>query len=299
MRVFAPLRIPPFDGATEWLNSEPLGPDELEGRVVLIDFWTFTCINWIRQVPYVRAWSQRYRADGLVVIGVHTPEFSFERDTHRVRRSVAERSIDYPVAIDNDYAIWSALTNHYWPALYFVDGGGAIRDFHYGEGRYPSSERVIQKLLRVDRDLTQVEGIGVEARAAWHTLRSTETYLGDDRAARFASPGGAALGERRAYQLPDRLRSDHWAIDGEWTVNRETIVLEQSGGSVSYRFHARDAHLVVSTRTPGPIRFQVCSTARLQERHTERTSTSTGMEWWMADGCINSFVSRARSAGAY
>ena len=299
MKVFAPLRIPSFDGATEWLNSEPLGPDELEGHVVLIDFWTFTCINWIRQVPYVRAWSQRYRADGLVVIGVHTPEFSFERDTHRVRRAVAERSIDYPIAIDNDYAIWSALSNHYWPALYFVDGDGVIRDFHYGEGRYPSSERVIQKLLRFDRDLTQVEGIGVEAPAAWNTLRSTETYLGDDRAERFASPGGAALGERRAYQLPDRLRSDHWAIDGEWTVNGETIVLEQSGGSISYRFHARDAHLVVSTRTPGPIRFQVCSTARLQERHTERTSTSTGTEWWMTDGSINSFVNRARSAGAY
>jgi thiol-disulfide isomerase/thioredoxin len=249
--------MPSLGGATEWLNSAPLGPAELRRHVVLVDFWTLTCINWLRQEPYVRAWSRAYRNDGLVVIGVHTPEFSFEHEIDRVRQATTERAIDYPVAVDNDYAIWSAFDNHYWPALYFVDADGMIRDHHFGEGRYEQSERVIQRLLGVERELVSVEGLGAEAEADWDHLRTPETYLGYGRSEHFASPDGAAFDERRAYQLPDRLRVNHWALAGEWTIGRENIVLDQAGGSIAYRFHARDAHLVLSPRTRGPIPFRV------------------------------------------
>ena len=200
--------FPSLAGATGWLNSPPLTPAELRGRVVLVDFWTFTCINWLRTEPYVRAWSRAYRGDGLVVIGVHTPEFSFERQIDRVEDAVMERAIDYPVAIDSEYAIWTAFDNHYWPALYFLDAGGFIRDHHFGEGRYEQSERVIQRLLGVERALVSVEGRGVEAEADWDHLRTPETYLGYGRAEHFASPGGAAFDAHRAYELPERLRSN-------------------------------------------------------------------------------------------
>jgi thiol-disulfide isomerase/thioredoxin len=249
--------MPSLGGATEWLNSAPLGPAELRRHVVLVDFWTLTCINWLRQEPYVRAWSRAYRNDGLVVIGVHTPEFSFEHEIDRVRQATTERAIDYPVAVDNDYAIWSAFDNHYWPALYFVDADGMIRDHHFGEGRYEQSERVIQRLLGVERELVSVEGLGAEAEADWDHLRTPETYLGYGRSEHFASPDGAAFDERRAYQRPDRLRVNHWALAGEWTIGRENVVLDQAGGSIAYRFHARDAHLVLSPRTRGPIPFRV------------------------------------------
>jgi thiol-disulfide isomerase/thioredoxin len=235
--------MPSLGGATEWLNSEPLGPAGLRGGVVLVNFWTLTCINWLRQEPYVRAWSQAYRDDGLVVIGVHTPEFSFEHDIDRVRRATAERAIDYPVALDNDYEIWRAFANHYWPALYFVDGDGIIRDQHFGEGRYGQSERVIQRLLGIDRELVSVEGVGVEAEADWDNLRTPETYLGNVRSERFGSP--------------DRLPLNHWALAGEWTVGPESVALDQAGGSIAYRFHARDAHLVLSRETGEPIPFRL------------------------------------------
>ena len=223
--------MPSLDGATGWLNSEPLSPAELRGHVVLVDFWTFTCINWLRTEPYVRAWSRAYRDDGLVVIGVHTPEFSFEHEIDRVRQATKERGIDYPVAVDNDYEIWSAFDNHYWPALYFVDIDGIIRDHHFGEGRYEQSERVIQRLLGVEREPVSVEGVGVEAEADWTNLRTPETYLGYGRGERFASPDGAALDERRAYQLPERLRLNQWALAGEWTIGRERVVLDEAGGT--------------------------------------------------------------------
>jgi thiol-disulfide isomerase/thioredoxin len=255
--VFERLRMPSLDGATEWLNSEPLGPAELRGQVVLVNFWTLTCINWLRQEPYVRAWSQAYRDDGLVVTGVHTPEFSFEHAIDGVRKATGERAIDYPVAVDNDYEIWSAFDNHYWPALYFVDTDGIIRDHHFGEGRYEQSERVIQELLAVERELVSVEGLGVEADADWDQLRTPETYLGYGRGEHFASPDGAALDERRAYELPERLRLNHWALAGEWTIGQEDVVLDQAGGSIAYRFHARDAHLVLSPGAPEPIPFRV------------------------------------------
>ena len=255
--MFARLHMPSLGGATEWLNSKPLGPAELRGHVVLVNFWTWTCINWLRQEPYVRAWSQAYRDDGLVVIGVHTPEFSFEHDTEGVRHATQERAIDYPVAVDNDYAIWNAFANHYWPALYFVDADGVISDHHFGEGRYEQSEHVIQRLLGVKRELVSVKGLGVEAAADWDHLGTPETYLGYARGERLASPDGAAFDESRAYELPERLRFNQWALAGEWTIGGENVVLDQAGGSIAFRFHARDAHLVLSPGAREPIPFRV------------------------------------------
>ena len=256
MTVFERVRMPSLGGATGWLNSEPLGPAELRGHVVLVNFWTLTCINWLRQEPYVRAWSQAYRDDGLVVIGLHTPEFSFEHEIDRVRQATNERGIDYPVALDNDYEIWSAFDNNAWPALYFVDTEGIVRDDHFGEGRYEQSERLIQRLLGVEREPVSVEGLGVEAEADWNNLRTPETYLGSGRSERFASADGA-FDERRGYQLPDRLRVNHWALAGEWTIGREKVVLDRADGSIAYRFHARDAHLVLSPGPRGPIPFRL------------------------------------------
>ena len=257
MSVFGRVRMPSLGGATAWLNSEPLGPAELRGQIVLVDFWTFTCINWLRQEPYVRAWSQAYRNDGLVVIGVHTPEFSFEHEIDRVRQATKQRAIDYPVAVDNDYEIWSAFANHYWPALYFVDADGIIRDHHFGEGRYEQSERVIQRLLGSERELVSVDGVGVEAEADWDNLRTPETYLGYARGEHFESPGGAAHDQRHAYELPQRLHANRWALTGEWTIGRENVVLDRAGGSIACRFHARDAHLVLSGGAHEPIAFRV------------------------------------------
>jgi thiol-disulfide isomerase/thioredoxin len=245
MSVSAGVHMPALDGATGWLNSEPFGPAELRGHVVLVNFWTLTCINWLRQEPYVRAWARAYRDDGLIVIGVHTPEFGFEHDLDLVRRAVEVRDIDYPVAADNDYAVWSAFANHYWPALYFVDREGIIRDEHFGEGRYEESERVIQRLLGIERELVSVEGVGVEAAADWDQLLTPETYLGSGR------------GERRTHSLPERLPLNHWALAGEWTTGPENVVLEEAGGSIAYRFHARDVHLVLSPGAGEPIAFRV------------------------------------------
>ena len=254
MSVFARAHMPSLEGGTGWLNSEPLGPDELRGRVVVVNFWTLTCINWLRTEPYVRAWSQAYRDDGLVVIGVHTPEFSFEHELDRVRIAVGVRGIDYPVVLDNDYDVWNAFDNHYWPALYFVDREGVIRDHHFGEGRYEQSEHQIQGLLGVERELVSVRGDGVEAEADWDNLRSPETYLGYARRDTFASP---PMSEGEPYELPDRLRLNHWALDGRWSVGRESVVLDEPGGSIAFRFHARDAHLVLSTGPQEAIPFRV------------------------------------------
>ena len=255
--MFERLHMPPFAGAAEWLNSEPLGPAELRGHVVVVNFWTLTCINWLRQEPYVRAWSQAYRDDGLVVIGVHTPEFSFEHQIDRVRDAIKTRAIDYPVAVDNDYAIWSAFDNRYWPALYFVDEEGIIRDQQFGEGRYEQSERGIQRLLGVERELVSVEGAGVEAAADWDRLGTPETYLGYGRGEGPVTPDGTSFDARGTYSLPDRLPLNQWGLAGEWTIGRENIVLDQAGGSIAFRFHARDAHLVLSPGTREPTPFRV------------------------------------------
>jgi thiol-disulfide isomerase/thioredoxin len=257
MTIFEPHHMPALGGATEWVNSGPLDPGALRGHVVLVDFWTLTCINWLRTEPYIRAWSQAYREDGLIVIGVHTPEFSFEHDVDRVRQATRERGIDYPVAVDNDFEVWTAFDNHYWPALYFVDADGVIRDHHFGEGRYEQSDRAIQRLLGIERDLVSAVGVGLEAAADWDHLRTQETYLGYERSEHFASPGGSAYDIRGAFEIPEALPVNHWALGGEWTIGREKVVLERAGGSIAFRFSARDAHLVLSRGTHEPIAFRL------------------------------------------
>jgi thiol-disulfide isomerase/thioredoxin len=235
--------LPPLDGATEWLNSPPLTPAGLRGRVVLVQFWTFTCINWLRTLPYVRAWAEQYKDDGLIVVGAHTPEFWFEADIDNIRRAVTAMRIDYPVAVDSEYAIWDAFGNRYWPALYFVDREGKIRDEHFGEGRYEGSERVLQELLGVDRELVSVVGDGIEAPADWDDLDSPETYLGDQR------------GERRGDDAGS-LRRNHWALSGDWTIQEQGAKLNEAGGGIAFRFSARDLHLVLRP-VDGSVRFRV------------------------------------------
>jgi thiol-disulfide isomerase/thioredoxin len=283
MSIIGRVHMPSLGGATGWLNSEPLGPAELRGHVVLVDFWTLTCINWLRTEPYIRAWSQTYRDDGLIVIGAHTPEFSFEHDIDLVRQATKERAIDYPVAADNDYEIWSAFDNHYWPALYFIDTEGVIRDHHFGEGRYEQSERVVQRLLGVERELVSVEGLGVEAEADWDHLRTPETYLGYGRGDRPASPG-------------ERLRSNRWALAGEWTIGGESVVLDQAGGSISYR-STRATRISCCLRERERRFPSACSsTARLRARHTAWTSTRTGPACSGTAACTSSCASTTRSA---
>jgi thiol-disulfide isomerase/thioredoxin len=251
-------RMPSLDGAIEWLNSEPLTTDGLRGHVVAVDFWTYTCINWLRTLPYIRAWAEKYKDQGLIVIGAHTPEFPFERDLENVRPMVKKLGVDYPVAVDSNYAIWDAFANRYWPALYLVDKEGGIRYEHFGEGRYEESEEAIQELLGVEDDLVSIVGTGLEAPADWDDLESPETYLGYGQGERFASPGGGAANEPRSYVVPERLRSNHWALEGEWTIQQHAAVLHEAGGKLAYRFHARDVHLVLSPAKGGaPLPFRV------------------------------------------
>jgi len=256
--------LPSFDGATGWLNSPPLTADGLRGKVVLAGFWTYTCINWLRQLPYLRAWAGKYADHGLVVVGVHTPEFPFEADADNVSRAVREMRIDYPVAIDSDYAVWSAFDNHYWPALYFADASGQVRHHHFGEGEYPRLEMVIQQLLDeagsagAGHELVSVNGRGAEAPADWASLRSPENYTGYERTENFASPGGAVPGERHAYTVPAELRLNHWALSGDWTLEEQAATLNEAGGRIAYRFHARDLHMVMGPAAAGtPVRFRV------------------------------------------
>ena len=256
--------LPSLGGATAWLNSEPLTAGGLKGKVVLVEFWTYSCINWLRTLPYVRAWADKYKDQGLVVIGIHTPEFGFEKDLANVRRAANDLRVAHPIAIDSDYAIWRAFKNQYWPALYFVDAQGRIRHHRFGEGQYEESEMVIQQLLAEAgtgggrQGVVAVEGSGVEAAADWGSLRSPENYVGYDRTENFASPGGARLGERRVYAAPDRLRLNHWALAGDWTVGKQAIVLNLAKGRIAYRFHARDLHLVMGPAARGTsVRFRV------------------------------------------
>jgi len=251
MTMSGSLHMPSLDGAAGWLNSPPLNPAELRGHPAVVNFWTLTCVNWLRQEPYVRAWSRAYRDDGLVVVGVHTPEFFFEHDVDLIRQATNEREIDYPVAVDSNYAIWNAFDNHYWPALYFIDSDGVIVGQHFGEGEYEQSERVIQRLLGIDREpvAVSVEGKGVEAAADWDHLRSPETYLGDGRGEGFASPGGV-VAESRLYRIPEGLRLNQWAVAGHWTIEQEKATLDRAGGSIAFRFQARDANLVMA---PGQV----------------------------------------------
>jgi thiol-disulfide isomerase/thioredoxin len=255
---------PSLDSAIGWVNSPPLTAADLRGHVVLINFWTYTCINWLRSLAYLRAWAEKYRDQGLVVIGVHTPEFNFEHDLDNVRRAAKDLGVEYPIAIDNDYAIWNAFHNHYWPAFYFVDARGQIRHHRFGEGEYEQSEMILQQLLAeagsggTDQDLVSVDAIGVEADADWASLRSPENYLGYERTENFASSDGAVLDTRHVYAAPARLRLNHWALAGDWTVLRQATVLNQAEGRIVYHFQARDLHLVVGPAAPEtPVRFHM------------------------------------------
>jgi len=256
-------RLPSFDGATGWLNSPPLTADGLRGQVVLVNFWTYTCINWLRQLPYVRAWAGKYSGQGLVVMGVHTPEFPFEHDIENVRRAVKDMGVGYPVAIDNDYAVWSAFSNHYWPALYFADAQGRIRHHNFGEGEYQQSEMVIQQLLadagaEPGHDLVQPDAPGLEAPADWANLRSPENYTGWERTEYFASPGGLVPGSRHVYEVPAQLRRNQWALSGDWTSEEQAATLNEAGGQIACRFHARDLHMVLGPQAPGSaVRFRL------------------------------------------
>jgi thiol-disulfide isomerase/thioredoxin len=256
--------LPSLGGATGWLNSQPLTAAGLRGKVVLIDFWTFSCINWIRTAPYVRAWAEKYRDQGLVVIGVHTPEFEFEKNLDSVRRAAKAMGILHPIAVDSNYGIWRAFDNHYWPALYFIDAGGHIRHHQFGEGGYEQSERVIQQLLaeagspRVATDTIRVDARGVEADADWRSLKSPENYLGYERTENFASPGGVAPGARRSYRTPEQLRLNQWAVSGSWTIGKQATVSNDANGRIAYRFHARDLHLVMGPAAgTSSVRFRV------------------------------------------
>jgi thiol-disulfide isomerase/thioredoxin len=257
-------RLPELAGATAWLNSEPLTRDDLRGKVVAVDFWTYTCINWIRTLPYRRTWEAAYGAHGLVVVGVHTPEFSIEHDVEQVRRAAAGFGVEYPIAIDNRYAVWDAFANQYWPALYVADAEGRVRHQHFGEGGYDRSERVIQHLLAdagargLPEAPVPVEPRGLELSADGDDARSPETYVGLARAVGFASPGGAELGVARDYSLPTLLRVDEWALEGRWTMGRESAVLHEAGGRIAGRFHARDVNLILAPRSAEePVRIQV------------------------------------------
>lgn len=246
--------MPALTGAVEWLNSKPLTPTDLRGKVVLINFWTYSCINWQRTLPHVRAWAHKYKDQGLVVIGVHTPEFGFETDIDNVRRASAQLKVDHPIAVDSERTIWRAFNNRYWPALYFVDARGTIRHHQFGEGDYEQSERVIQQLLveagakGVDAGLVQVAGTGSQHEADWGDLRSPETYIGYDRSERFASPGGMATSKQPLYAAPTWLGPNFWALAGHWRIEAESATLERASGSILYHFHARDLHLVM-----GPV----------------------------------------------
>jgi thiol-disulfide isomerase/thioredoxin len=253
-----------LEQANAWLNSPPLTASELRGKVVLIDFWTYTCINWLRTLPHLRAWAEKYQRHGLVVIGVHAPEFQFEKDDNNVRSAVTGMKIPYPVAVDNEHVIWRAFNNQYWPALYVIDSQGRLRHHHFGEGGFEQSERIIQELLAeagatgMDRELVSVDAQGVEASADWGSLKSGENYLGYDRTENFASPGGTVLNKPRTYQLPARLGLNEWALAGDWTMQNHVTVLNKPNGAIAYRFHARDLHLVMGPAVPGTsVRFRV------------------------------------------
>lgn len=257
-------KMPSLHGATAWLNSPSLTSDGLRGKVVVVDFWTYSCINWIRTLPYVRAWAEKYKSQGLVVIGVHSPEFEFEKNVDNIRSVTKEMGIDYPVAIDSNHVIWRAFNNHYWPALYFVDAQGRIRHHKFGEGDYENSEKVIQQLLAeaghddISREVVSVEGRGVEASADWNNLKSPENYVGYGRTQNFVSPGGVMPNKSRVYAIPAHVSLNHWAIYGDWTLRKQAAALDKPNGRIAYRFHARDLHLVMGPATrEAPVRFRV------------------------------------------
>ena len=256
--------FPSLGGATGWLNSPPLTPAGLRGKVVLVDFWTYSCINWRRTLPYVSAWAKKYKDQGLVVIGVHTPEFAFEKNVDNVRWAVKDMRVDYPVAMDNDYVIWNAFKNEYWPALYFIDAKGRVRHHLFGEGDYEASERMIQQLLikagasGVTQGLVSVAPEGIEVAADWGSLKTPETYAGYERTVNFSSPGGIARNKAHVYAAPAGLKLNHWALSGDWTIRQGSALLNQANGRIAFCFHARDLHIVMGPAARGSsVRYRV------------------------------------------
>jgi thiol-disulfide isomerase/thioredoxin len=258
-------KLPSFTGATQWLNTPPLKDADLKGKVILVEFWTYTCINWRRTLPYVRTWAEKYRQQGFVVIGVHTPEFSFEKETGNVQWAIKDMNIGFPVAMDNNYGVWNAFHNEYWPAMYFIDAKGTIRHHQFGEGNYDQSERVIQQLLaeagaNVDKQLSPVEPMGAELAGDWKTLQSPENYINSERSSGFASLGGVAEDRPHKYLAPSGLTLNQWALSGNWTLGREAATVNENDGRLIYRFHARDVNLIMGPAKPGakvPFRMLV------------------------------------------
>jgi thiol-disulfide isomerase/thioredoxin len=241
-----------FEGATGWLNSPPIGPAELRGKVVVVDFWTYTCVNWLRTLPYVRAWADKYKDQGLVVIGVHTPEFEFEKNPDNVRRAARDMQVRYPVGIDSQYSVWRAFDNHAWPAVYLIDARGRVRYTHFGEGEYAATEKMIQQLLveagaaSVPRDLVSPDARGSEVGADWANVKSPETYLGHQRS------------ESRVAVAPTRLRLNQWTSSGDWMAKKDAVLLNKPNGRIAYRFHARDVNLILGPASAGnSVRFRV------------------------------------------
>lgn len=256
--------MPSLKGATAWVNSQPLDTADLRGKVVLVDFWTYTCINWRRTMPYLRAWAEKYRDNGLVVVGVHTPEFSFEKDLDNVRWAAKTQRVEYPIAVDSDFAIWNAFNNHYWPALYVIDAQGHIRHHQFGEGDYERLEQVIQQLLteagqsNFDRTPVTLDARGAEVAADWKTLGTPETYIGYANGERFASRAGEVRDRSQTYAAPEQLKLNSWALTGDWTMAREFSAVNKPNGKVTFRFHARDVHLVMGPATRGTsVRYRV------------------------------------------
>ncbi len=277
-------RLPSFTGVTQWLNAEPLTPAGLRGRVVVVDFWTFTCVNWLRTLPYRRAWAEKYAGAGLTVIGVHTPEFGFEHHIENVVAQSSRLGVTYPVAVDNDFAVWGAFSNHYWPALYVADADGRLRYHHYGEGEYAMAEMVLQQLLvergaeGVDDDLVEVNPRGLEVPADWGSLRSPETYTGFGQATGFASSSRASYRMPFRYDAAARLSLNQWDLDGTWTVGEHAASLDEPGGRVVFQFHARDVNLVMGpVPGSGPVRFRVRVDGRATERHTGTDVSADGV----------------------
>lgn len=253
-----------FDGALGWLNSEPLSLPELRGKVIVVQFWTYSCINWLRTESYVRAWEEKYKDYGVVVVGVHTPEFGFEKNTDNIGWAAKAYRVGYPIAIDSNFAVWRSFDNHYWPALYFIDAEGRIRHTQFGEGNYERSESVIQDLLHeagksgFAPGSVQVEGLGAEAQADWENLRTPETYVGYARADNFASSGQVATDAEETYAIPPVLLANHWALSGRWAIGRESATLKSANGKIAFRFHARDVHLVMGPASrANQVRFRV------------------------------------------
>jgi len=275
-------KMPSLDGAVAWLNSPPLTPAQLRGKVVLVDFWTYSCINCLRSLPYVRAWAEKYKDHGLVVIGVHAPEFAFEKDLNNVRRAVHDLHVTYPVAVDNNLAIWQAFNNEYWPAHYFIDAEGRIRAHHFGEGDYDASERTIQKLLKeagyrnVPGGIVNPEATGALAASDTNDVQSPETYIGYDRGANFAS-GPAVQDAAHTYTAPNSLALNQWGLRGDWIISPQVAVLNRAPGGIVFRFHARDLHLVLGPDMgKNPVRFRVTIEERCRERLMARIRTRAG-----------------------